>query len=110
MTDQAGTGREPTYEVVSPLGRRVRDAPANLRPIEQLSTARIALAWDYLFRGGEMFDVIEVELRERYPQMQFIPYSVFGDIHGSSSMEMMAALPDRLRQHQVDAAIVGVGA
>lgn len=49
---------EPTYEVVwpkSPLGLQTR------RPADRLDTLagkRIGFAWDYLFRGEELFPVL----------------------------------------------------
>ena len=51
--------------------------------LPSLDGARIAFLWDYLFRGDELFPVLEAELRERFPGVDIVGYDVFGNLHGS---------------------------
>jgi hypothetical protein len=103
---------EGRYDVVWPLGRsRIEEVTANERP-QDLSTATIAFVWDYLFKGPEMFEIIQEHLSALHPGVRFVDYSVFGNMHGTDAEEkaVLDAMPDRLREHRVDAAVVAVGA
>ena len=71
---------------------------------------RIGFVWDYVFRGDEMFRILEEELGKRFPGSSFVPYEAFGNIHGHDEREVLAKLPERLRAEKVDAVVVGVGA
>jgi hypothetical protein len=103
---------EPVYEVVSPLGRLVpQDTVAAGRPVGELAGQRLAFVWGQVYRGDEMFAAIEEELRARYPEMTFVGHGVFGSIHRPPRVrESLAALPARLAEQEVSAAVVGVGA
>jgi hypothetical protein len=72
----------------------------------------VALIWDHVFRGDDMFEIFREEVSARYPGMSFVDHQVFGNTHGSAAEEHDAVehLGDRLREHEIDAAIVGVGA
>ena len=102
------------YEVVWPLGKRtVKDIAMNRRFAEvegQHTAKRIGFIWDYMFRGNEMFPLLQAGLAEQYPGSTFVPYEEFGDIHGHDEKAVLAALPQRLRDAKVDAVVVGVGA
>ena len=97
---------EPQYSVVRPVGRWAA------QPVRSTVTApqRIGFVWDHVFRGDEMFAIVETELRAQEPALTFVPYHAFGDIHGRAAAEVVAALPSRLRAEGVEAVIVGVGA
>jgi hypothetical protein len=100
------------YDVVWPLGRAVRETVAETLPPSNLSGKTIAFIWDYLFKGPEMFSIIQEVLSRKWPGVQFINYEVFGDIH-CSDPELTAnltALPSLLRKHRIDAAVIGIGA
>jgi hypothetical protein len=56
-----------------------------------------------------MFPVIEKELAKRYPGIKFVGYDVFGCTHGPEEREVLAALPDKIRENKCDAVISGVG-
>ena len=100
---------EPVYEVVWPrsaLGVRRRRSAARLR---SLDGARIGFVWDYLFRGEELFPVLERELRRRHPGLDVVGYDVFGNIHGPQEHALVEALPGTLDEHGIDAVVVGNG-
>lgn len=100
---------EPAYDVVwprSPKGvqrRRMSDR------LDTLDRKRIAFLWDYLFRGDELFPVLERELTSRYPALDVVGYAEFGNTHGADEVEMIDRLPDVLRTRGVDAVVSGMG-
>jgi hypothetical protein len=71
---------------------------------------RIGFIWDYMFRGDQMFPLLQAGLAEKFPGSTFVPYSVFGNAHGHDETDMLATLPDKLRREKVDAVVVGVAA
>jgi hypothetical protein len=100
------------YDVVWPLGRAVRETVAEASRPSSLAGKTIAFIWDYLFKGPEMFSIIQESLAQKWPDIRFVDYEVFGDIH-CSDPELtvnLNALPSLLSKHHVDAAVIGVGA
>lgn len=100
---------EPSYDVVwpgSPSGIEHRDLAPRL---DTLDGKRIGFLWDYLFRGDELFPILERELAARYPDATFVGYDVFGNTHGGDEAEMIDRLPDSLRSQAVDAVVSGMG-
>lgn len=96
------------YEVLWPRAER-RQARKPLAPrLDTLSGKTVALVWDYLFRGDEVFRVLQQALAERFPDMRFIGWEVFGNTHGADERKVVAELPGRLKAMQVDAVISGM--
>jgi hypothetical protein len=89
--------------------RRMKTKQLAPRP-ESLDGKRVALLWDYLFRGDDIFDVIEEELRKRFKGISFMGWREVGNIHGSDERQMIAALPARLQAAGVGAVITAVAA
>lgn len=86
----------------------VPSAPPATRP-NSLDDKRIALLWDYMFRGEEIFPVLQDALRAEFPGVEFIGYENFGSTFGGDEHAVLAALPETLKSLQVDAAISGIG-
>ena len=105
MSDEADR-----YRVVWPQSPR-QSAGARLaaRP-ETLDGKRIAFVWDNLFHGDRMFGWLEAVIKARFPKAEFVHWKEFGNTHGPNEREVVAALPQRLRELRVDCAISGVGA
>lgn len=100
---------EPMYEVVwpkSPLGMQARRPAPRL---DSLTGKRIGFAWDYLFRGEELFPVLAAELQRRFEGVEIVDYDVFGNLHGPQEHELVGALPHGLTRHRVDAVVSGNG-
>jgi hypothetical protein len=97
------------YQVVWPRGKKLVDRAAPARRLENLNGKTVAELWDYVFRGEEIFPVIEAELSARYEGIKFLGPDRFGNTHGTEEREVLAALPDRLRELGVDAVISGMG-
>ena len=97
------------YEVVWPRSPRT----VKIRPVaKRLDTLRgktVAQLWDYIFRGDEVFPILEQELSKRFPDTKFINYSMFGSTHGDKEREVVAKIPAKLKEHGADAVISGMG-
>lgn len=104
---------EPHYEVLWPLGRRGDLPPCDLaRRPAALTGKKVAFVWDHVFNGDLMFGRFERAARARFEGMAFVDHPEFGNIHGTTAEEhdAVARLPERLREHEIDVAVVGVGA
>lgn len=100
---------EPTYDVVWPRSARGVQQQRQAQRLEQLDGARIAFLWDDLFRGDELFPVLEAELRTRFPTCEVIGYETFGNLHGADEKQRVGRLPDDLRSRGIDAVVSGMG-
>ena len=109
MTIQSAAS-EPVYEVVWPLGRSAYATRAPQARIADLSGKTVGELWDYLFRGEEIFPLVREELKARFPGIKFVSYDVFGNVHGPQQRELVAAVPELLKQHGCDAVISAIGA
>ena len=102
--------QEAVYEVVWPLGKSHWDRRDPNPGLGDLNGKTIAEVWDRVFRGEEIFPAIREALKKRFPRVRFVEYETFGDTHGVNQKQVLADLPARLREHEVDAVISGVGA
>jgi len=102
--------QEQRYDVLWPLSRRaVADTSAAPR-LRDLNGKTVCELWDVIFRGETIYPLVRNYLTARFPGVKFVGHSEFGNFHGAREREVIAALPERLRAHQADAAIVGIGA
>lgn len=111
-TGAPSSARDPEQGVVWPLGR-LRTLPSSLAPrLSDLDARRIALVWDHVFRGDDMFAVFADEVARHHPDAGFVGHEPFGNVHGNAEEEheAIAHLVERLRANKVDAVVVGVGA
>lgn len=100
----------PAYDVVWPLGRSaVLHSTPNL-PLQDLTGKTIAELWDYVFHGDRILAILREKLAARYPGIRFIPYEVFGNLHGAQQRQLLAKMPELLKEHGADAVISLVGA
>lgn len=97
-----------SFAVYWPRARRAVKRTALAPRLDTLAGKKIALLWDYIFRGDDIFEVLQSEIAKRYPGVSFIHWSEFGNIHGNDEREIVAALPDRLRALGADAVICGM--
>ncbi len=97
------------YEVYWPRApRQVSLVPLARRP-ESLSGKRVAQLWDYLFRGDEIFAILEEELDKRFPNIQWVSWREFGNTHGYEEREVLANFAKKFKALKIDAAISGMG-
>lgn len=100
-----------TEHVVSPLGNRPSAGAAVERKNGGLAGARVAFAWDYLFHGDRMWELIVDEMSRRWPDITFVEHDQFDNFHDKFSDDVTSeGLKHRMRELEIDAAVVGVGA
>jgi hypothetical protein len=97
------------YEVVWPRGKKVVDKAIPAPRLDNLNGKTVAELWDFVFRGEEIFPLIESELSARYSGVKFLSPDKFGNTHSTEERDVIAALPERLRELGVDAVISGMG-
>lgn len=98
-----------TCSVFWPRGERTLKAQDVASRPDSLAGKKIAFVWDYLFRGDEIFPILERELRSRFPGVRFVSYDEFGSTHGEDEHAVVAGLPAKLQALGVDAVISGMG-
>lgn len=101
--------QEATYAVHWPRSPRTQAVQPVADRLDHLSGKVVAFVWDYLFRGDEIFAMVQRELQQRFPDMRFIGYDEFGSTHGADEREVLGQLPAKLKQLKVDAVISGMG-
>lgn len=100
--------REGRERVLWPRGKKTVDITPIAGRLSTLEGKTIGELWDDLFRGDEIFPMLETQLAARFPGVKFVPYRTFGSTHGRDERAVVAGLPERLRQLQVDAVISGM--
>ena len=104
-----GANNGGTYQVLWPRGAKTIEITALAPRLDTLAGKTVCQLWDYLFRGDEVFALLEDEMRARYPGIKFVGYGEFGSTHGEDEGEILASLPRRLKELEVDAVISGMG-
>jgi hypothetical protein len=101
--------QEPYYKVVWPLGK-LTNKPIALKPRPtDLSSLTVCELSDYGFKAEVIFPLVRELLKQRYPGIKFIDYTVFGNTHGMKEEEVIAELPEKLKRYGCDVVISGVG-
>ncbi len=106
MSDQNHDGY---FEVFWPRSPRQTSSTTLAPRLDTLKCKTVALLWDYMFRGDEVFPLLEEELSARFPGIRFISWREFGNTHGANERDVLASLPVRLKELRVDAVISGMG-
>jgi len=97
-----------TEGVLWPRGRKTVDVRPLAKRLGTLDGITIGELWDDLFRGDEIFPILEEELTRRFPGVRFVRYDTFGSTHGRDEQRVLAELPARLKELNVDAVISGM--
>ena len=97
------------YKVVWPRARWARAGVRLAKRLESLEGKVVAELWDWVFKGDKMYAVWEQELAKRYAGIKFVSWREFGEIHGADERQVLAELPEKLKNWDVDAVICGVG-
>ena len=105
----AATENDGYYEVYWPRSERQSKIKPLARRLENIAGKKVAFLWDYIFRGDEIFTILEKELKARFPGVTFVNWAEFGNIHGSEERKIVAALPQRFKELGIEAAITGMG-
>jgi len=100
---------EPVYKVVWPLGKSTYQIVSMKPRIADLAGKTIGELSHGGFRDQEIRPIVEEVLAKQFPGIKFIDHTAFGNIHGRNETEAIAALPENLHRHGVDAVISGIG-
>jgi len=85
---------------VTPIEPAAREA--------SLAGRRIAFLWNGVFRGEEIFPILQQALSGRFPGASFVGPEVFGSIFGGDERAVLERLPARLKEYRIDAVVCGV--
>jgi hypothetical protein len=100
-----------TEDVVWPLGNRHAAASADRQTSDGLSGARVGFAWDLVFHGDRMWELIKPELARRWPTITCVGHEQFPNFHDKTSDDLSnTVLKEAMRAHEITAAVIGVGA
>ena len=97
------------YETVWPRGKQRQKLESPAPRIPDLSGKTIGVLWNYVFRGEEIFPLLEKEISKRFPGVKFVGADHFGNTHSEEEQEVLAKLPAKLKEFGVDAVISGNG-
>ena len=98
-----------TYSVVWPRGEKTQEIAPLATRLGSLEGKTVGFVWDYLFRGDEIFPVLEGGLKQRYPKIKFVNYDEFGSTHGGDEHAVIAGLADKIKSTGTEAVISGMG-
>ena len=97
------------YEALWPRSPRQVKRKSLAKRLDTLEGKTIAQLWDFVFRGDEVFALLEEGLKERFLDVKWVSWKDFGSTHGSDERRVLAELPQRLKELKVDAVISGMG-
>lgn len=106
---KAAMRKQEDYQVVWPRSKQSVDCVRLAKRLETLEGKTVCTLWDGVYRGDEIFPIIEKELAKRYPGIKFVGHEIFGCTHGADEAKVLAALPDNLKQNRCDAVLSGIG-
>ncbi len=97
------------YEVFWPRSPRQTGIKPLAPRLQSLEGKTIVQLWDFLFRGDEVFELLEEALKARYPTVRFVSWREFGNTHGRDEAKVLEDLPRRLKEYGADAVVSGMG-
>jgi len=100
---------EKDYEALWPRSPRQVGVKPLARRLDTLNGKTVAQLWDYVFRGDEVFALLEEGLKTRYPGVKFVSFKEFGNTHGSDEREVLNSLSRKFKALGVDAVVSGMG-
>ena len=106
MPSTANDGHYAALWPRSPRQAKINKLAARLATLEGKTVAQL---WDYMFKGDQVFALLEEGLKAKYPGIKFVSWRNLGNTHGSDERAVLAALPRKFKELGVDAAISGMG-
>ena len=79
-----------------------------VRP-ESLDSKTVGFLWDYVFRGEEIFPLIQGAIDQAYKDVRFVSYETFGSTFGGDEHQVLRQLPGKMRSNGIDVVISGIG-
>jgi hypothetical protein len=100
---------ETLYEAVWPRGKAAVKITPLAGRLDTLEGKTICELWDYMFRGDEVFPMLEEALAAKYAGIKFVNFAEFGRTHGGDEAEVIASFPEKFEEFGCDAVISAVG-
>ena len=97
------------YEVVWPRARRAKEPGRLSKRLGGLEGKTVGFLWNGVYRGNEVFPLVEKALSKRFPRIRFVEYGAFGFTHGPDEKQVLAGLQTRLMETGCDAVVSGMG-
>lgn len=104
----AKAGNDGYFEAYWPRGARQQKTRSLAPRLDTLEGKTVAQLWDFLFKGDEVFELLEEGLKKQFPHVKFVSWREFGSTHGGDEKDALAALPRRFEELGVDAVISGM--
>lgn len=105
----AAFAQEGKYEVVWPRAKTVVKIMPLAQRIDTLKGKTVCELWDDLFRGDEIFPMIEKNLSKKYPGIKFVNFKEFGSTHGKDEKAVLDSFREKFAKYRCDAVVSGVG-
>ena len=102
------SGRE-IYEVLRPTGEAARKTVQAADRLDTLNGKTVCEVWNAGYRGERTFPKLRELLQKRYPGVKIVPYTEFPLARHYNIDEVLADLPQLLREKGCDAVISGNG-
>ena len=96
------------YEAHWPRGARQQKTRALAPRLDSLEGKTVAQLWDYLFKGDEVFALLEEAIKKEFPAVKFVSWREFGSSHGGDEKEALAEFAKKFKALGVDAVISGM--
>ncbi|GAB2186229.1 hypothetical protein LAB1_35380 [Roseibium sp. LAB1] len=109
MMNQVTPAHTSVYATLWPGGETAVPTFSPAKRPKNLDGLTVAFVWDYVFRGDEIFPILQEALTEAFPAMKFVSYDRFGNTFGGDEHGVLKRLPDNLAANGIDVAISGVG-
>ena len=84
------------YAALWPRGPRQAKVKPLAKRLDTLEGKTVAWVWDYVFRGNEVFEQLEISLRERYPGVKFLHWDLVNCIERETRKKQSCVNPIRL--------------
>lgn len=101
-------------EVVSPAGGEAIERRGISPRLPDLNGKTVGEIWNGVFKGEQTFPIIRALLKERYPEINIVPYTEFPHIYGGDKLAEQKAYARQLavlaKEKGCDAVISGNGA
>ena len=98
-----------SYSVVWPRGEKTQQIAPLAQRLLSLEGKTVGFLWDYLFRGDDIFPLLEEGLKQKFPNIRFVSYEAFGSTHGGDEHEVIANLARKIKSTGTEAIISGMG-
>ena len=70
---------------------------------------RIGFLWEKIFRGNEIFPILEIKISERFDKVELVGYENFGSTVGHYSFITLTNISNYLKKIQINAILPGIG-